>query len=107
MCAKSASTPDDFYDIVGGSFGKPSSIVSEFRDGGRPPDNSSPLETGDSTPAFGISEQCGGEYANVGSVKAVRGLNWAFGDMYSSEPANVGRSSPSGNPAPKTNTHFL
>ena len=44
LCIKSATTPEEIYNIAGKSIGKPSLIVPEFRAGCRPSDVSSQIE---------------------------------------------------------------
>ena len=75
MCAKSPSTPGEFYDISESGFGTPSLVLPEFRTGGW---LSSASPNGDSDyngEGFEILEHDESDRANIGSAKTVHDLN--------------------------------
>ena len=86
MCAKSVSTPSSFYEITGDTFDKDSIAIPEFRAGSRGNPMNLPPETVDAAPSMEIIPADVKDPINIGSVKQIYGLNWSFGDMYSSRP---------------------
>ena len=78
MRAISLPTPDDFYEIPGSGFGKPSLSITEFRAGGRLSFVSSNGDTVDRDEGSEILEHDESDRAHIGHTKTVRGLKWAF-----------------------------